>query len=234
MIKIEHLETSGWEAAIRGMRNPRNSHEDMDSALCAHRDCGQCPMHEDILEGADCKVDTKAQYYYILGPNDEALMRKLIKRGRIHAKFRRMISVWADITAPLYWWPDYDIYKISNVTNSEGRLDHFLKKPFERSDFSLDAIDRKCEDQLLDQTIELLNERREWYLRNKNKENLTAIYAQLPPSFLQKKTISINYEVLANMYPDRKNHVLPEWREFCRVMKEELPYSWIFTGEETE
>lgn len=225
MIKIEHLETAGWEAAIRGMRNPRNSHADSDSGIgCVDKKCSECGFKPEWCgNGLDNKI----------GPNDEALMRKLIKRGRIHAKFRRMISVWADVTAPLYWWPDYDIYKINNTTNSEGRLDHFLKKPFEAGDFSLDWEGTEREAKLFHELVEILNTRREWYLQYYRKEDLTAIYAQLPPSFLQKKTICINYEVLANMYPDRKNHVLPEWREFCRIMKEELPYSWIFTGAES-
>lgn len=230
MIKIEHLETCGWEAALRGMRNPMNSWDKSDTTYWLSSSFGH-PEVDEIEE---------------LGNNDRALMSKLCKGGSVHAKFRRMIKIYCDITAPLYWWKEFDTYKIGTVANSCSTMHTLCDKVFELCDFSCEKL-YDCDDVMLGEicpievlytTIYALNKYRgKWFDETdpkKKKELWYNMIQLLPSSYNQKRTVELNYEVLAGMYRDRKNHKLDEWREFCSTMKEMLPESWIFTGEEND
>lgn len=221
MIKLENTEVVGWEAAIRGMRNPLESWERSDS------DC--------INDFPRFDVIFKPQ----LGPNDLSLMMRLRNAGTDHRKFMRMIVVYMDITAPLYWWKEFDTYKVGTVANSCSTMHTIHKKEFTLEDFSCEHLenddydgngDRRFLD-LLDRTIDVLNEARASYLETKDKTYWWFMIQLLPTSYNQKRTVMLNYEVLANMYKSRKNHRLDEWREFCVWMKE-LPYSELITGDE--
>lgn len=224
-INIEHLETYGWEAAIRGMRNPRDSHNKMDSDWCEKFYCQNCPYWKDT------SVDGSCDHYgsFIIGLNDRELMQKLIKRGSVHAKFRRFIGISCDITAPLYWWPDFDIYKVRIASNGQSRLNRFISKPFEESDFDFDPEEMRYGGTLEQETLMELNSLRDQYLKTRDFSYIRKIYGKLPCSFLQKRTIDMTYENMAKIYAERKNHILKEYQDFCKFMKEHLPESWIFT-----
>lgn len=215
MIKIEKAETYGWEAAIRGMRNPMNSWDKIDSKW-------------DGFGEADG---------FSIGNNDIALMKKLCKAGTDHRKFMRMIAVYVDVTAPLYWWKEYDTYKVGTVVNSCSTMHKIHEKEFTFEDFSYDKLysDYDAEDlgsiELLNLIITALNRYRERYLQTKDKDDWYQIIQLLPSSYNQKRTLMLNYEVLANIYKSRKNHKLDEWRTFCEWI-ETLPYSEIITGGE--
>lgn len=239
MIKIEKSEVMGMEAAIRGMRNPMNSWDKSDSTVLYH-------MFENWNVGED--EDTDRNYYNILdnwgmnlkiGPNDHDLMMKLAKNGSVHAKYRRMIVVYADIIAPLYWWKEFDTYKVGTVANSCSTMHKIAEKEFELDDFSHEHLIVACVNSLK-RTIEDLNSCREGYLDeniSKNPEWKKEVWWQmiqlLPSSYNQKRTIMMNYEVLSNLYQYRQDHKLDEWREFCRWI-ESLPYSEIITVEKGE
>lgn len=219
MIKIENEKTYGWEEATRGMRNPLNSWERMDSFVC-------------YVYGDDAP--------FIVGQNDHDLMMRLAKNGPVHAKYRRMITVYMDITAPLYWWKEFDTYKVGTVANSCSTMHKIHAKEFTMEDFSTEHL--FDEDSLgvqvysLDafrQILESLNTARNAYLTTKDKRYWWQMIQLLPSSYNQKRTIMLNYEVLNNIYHSRKNHKLDEWREFCEWIKK-LPYSEIITGEEVE
>lgn len=217
MIKIEKTEVVGWGPAIRGMRNPMNSWDRSDS----------------VFEGGSCNI----------GPNDYDLMMRLAKAGSVHAKYRRMIVVYADITAPLYWWKEFDTYKVGTVANSCSTMHKIQAKEFTMDDFSHEHLMCECENAesrdtesisdwdsygCLLQTIKTLNHYRAAYLVHKNKNMWWQMIQLLPSSYNQKRTVMLNYEVLANIYPDRKNHKLTEWHEFCQWV-EKLPYSSLIT-----
>lgn len=226
MIKLEKTEVMGWEAAIRGMRNPMNSWEKSDSQMSAIA----------IDEG-----------WSWIGPNDHDLMMRLAKGGPVHAKYRRQIFVSVDITAPLYWWKEFDTYKIGTTANSCSTMHKIHAKEFTLEDFSCEhLLDGSIN--LLKNIIEELNNWRRWYNRydtlsedNKGFTNGTItckkdIWYQmiqlLPSSYNQKRTVTMTYENLYNMYHSRKDHKLDEWRVgFCNWVKE-LPYSEIITLEE--
>lgn len=219
MIKIEHTEVLGWEHAIRGMRNPMNSWEKSDSGPC---------------------IDVVGDIY--IGPKDLDLMLKLSEAGTDHAKFRRMITVYIDLTAPLYWWKEFDTYKVGTVANSCSTMHKIAEKEFTLDDFSYEHLSdfsshpEIAQDPLtiLKSTIKTLNACRECYLKEeKDKYFWWQMIQLLPSSYNQKRTVMLNYEVLANMYKSRKDHKLDEWREFCKWV-EELPYSEIITGKEKE
>ena len=215
MLKIEHAEIIGWEAAIRGMRNPMNSWEKSDSE---HK----YESWHDISGG-----------YFDIGPNDLNLMTRLRNAGTDHRKFMRMITVYTDITAPLYWWKEFDTYKVGTVANSCSTMHKIHTKRFEREDFSIEHI-VNCDEQhwmvCMDNIISALNVAREWYLETKDKKYWWQMIQLLPSSYNQKRTVMMNYEVLASIYPMRKNHKLDEWVEFCKWI-ETLPYSEIIVGE---
>ena len=216
MIKIENTKIVGWEAAIRGMRNPKNSWDRSDSVF---------------VEGdKDIKI----------GPNDHKLMMTLTSGGPVHAKYRRFIDVYVDITAPLYWWKEFDTYKVGTVANSCSTMHKIHAKSFELSDFSCEHLIEDADDvsydllspmSLLGTTIGLLNQCRDAYLETKDKRYWWQMIQLLPSSYNQKRTIMMNYEVLANIYKSRNNHKLDEWKNLCRWI-EYLPYSELSTGKE--
>jgi hypothetical protein len=202
MIKIEKTEVLGLEPAIRGMRNPLNSWDKQDS----------------FFDGEE----------FIIGRNDFSLMEKLAKAGSSHSKYRRMIVVYADITAPLYWWKEYDTYKVGTVANSCSTMHKIHAKEFVLDDFSHEHLLNTA---ILQENIKWLNAYRDLYLKSKEKIHWWQMIQLLPSSYNQKRTVMLNYEVLANMYHDRKNHKLDEWRKFCEWV-EGLPLSEIIIGEQ--
>lgn len=215
MLKIENTEVFGWEAAIRGMRNPMNSWDKSDSYYTHIED-------EETLE--------TAKYEYFAGDNDLKLMKNLSKAGNDHGKFLRMINVMVDITAPLYWWKEFDTYKVGTVANSCSTMHKIHAKEFERGDFSYEHLfDFMFGDveflpiEILDNTITCLNLCRERYLETNDKEYWWQMIQLLPTSYNQKRTVQLNYQVLKQMYFARRNHKLDEWHTLCDWM-EELPY----------
>ena len=204
MIKIEHTEVYGWEAAIRGMRNPMNSWSRIDSKW-------------DGFGDADG---------YSIGENDLDLMKRLVFAGEDHSKFMRMITVTLDITAPLYWWKEFDTYKVGTVANSCSTMHKIHEKEFTLDDFSHEHID---DTNMLWCIPDELNKWRKLYLETKDKRYWWQMIQLLPSSYNQKRTLMLNYEVLRNMYHARKNHKLDEWRDFCKWI-ESLPYSELITG----
>lgn len=257
MIKLENYEVMGWEHAIRGMRNPMNSWEKMDSFECVEDipifgECEDCPFNHGEEPYNVCTKRSEV-CKWIVGPNDHELMMKLAKGGPVHAKYRRMITVYVDITAPLYWWKEFDTYKVGTVANSCSTMHKIHAKEFTLDDFShehllddrdlcwnkdLMAGERNIStplDMLID-AVFALNVYRERFLEAKaGKTSIDAIQAKeywwqmiqlLPSSYNQKRTVMLNYEVLAGIYPMRKNHKLDEWVEFCKWI-EQLPYSEI-------
>lgn len=252
MIKIENVEVVGWEHTIRGMRNPKNSWALSDSFVCTDdpktnddwdETCGKCPKHEycDIYD---------QDPHYIIGNNDHKLMMSLAMGGPVHAKYRRMITVYLDITAPLYLWKEFDTYKVGTVANSCSTMHKIHAKEFELSDFSIEHLlcdtsgpQIQCENcdvfatvnsmDLMGMTIEVLNHYRHLYLLSGDKGYWWQMIQLLPTSYNQKRTIMLNYEVLHNMYHSRRHHKLDEWHTFCDWI-ESLPYSELITGEKTD
>ena len=234
MITITNVETYGWEAAIRGMRNPMNSWDKSDSYF-----------GDPYLEDENTYIKSH------IGPNDLDLMKRLVKAGTDHRKFMRMITVSCDITAPLYWWKEFDTYKVGTVANSCSTMHKIADKEFTLDDFSYEHLIEETPEELkewgvgvdwddashtiwpkdiLELVIEGLNNCREAYLKTKDKKYWWQMIQLLPSSYDQKRTIMMNYEVLANMYKSRKNHKLDEWNTFCYWI-EMLPYSELITGE---
>lgn len=235
MIKIENVvlpHEKQWEAIIRGMRNPLNSWDKSDSKECRDLFCGEC--NEECLPYSNG---------FIIGSNDFDLMKRLDKAGTEHRKFMRMITVYIDITAPFYWWKEFDTYKVGTVTNSCSTMHKIAAKEFTMEDFScehLETISRLDEDgeeykpyMLMKEMIKCLNACRKTFMETKNKTDWWQLIQLLPSSYNQKRTVMLNYEVLANMYHQRKKHKLDEWRTFCEWIKT-LPCSELITGEENE
>ena len=222
MIKLENTEVVGWEHAIRGMRNPKNSWHLMDSKFDRDADygcSGNCPC-EDIAGNCECCC---------IGPNDHKLMMQLAKGGPVHAKYRRMIVVYVDITAPLYWWKEFDTYKVGTVANSCSTMHKIHAKEFTLDDFSCDHLEHGYLNTLKN-TISMLNCARTKFLETGDKKYWWQMIQLLPSSYNQKRTVMLNYEVLTGIYPMRKNHKLDEWHVLCNWI-EELPYSHFITGE---
>ena len=239
MLKIENFEVLGWEHAIRGMRNPMNSWEKSDSHSCGT--CGDCDI---CIDYDNCPYG----YDYlkiIVGPNDHDLMMRLRNAGTDHRKFMRMITVYLDSTAPLYWWKEFDTYKVGTVANSCSTMHKIADREFTFDDFSHEKlINSACMEiqeqhirispiQALATTIECLNSYRDLYLQTKDKKYWWQMIQLLPTSYNQKRTVMLNYEVLANIYKSRRNHKLDEWHTFCDWVSE-LPYSELITGKEYE
>lgn len=229
MIKFENTEVVGWESAIRGMRNPMNSWEKSDSGWSP-----DWPRDNYIF------VDEDTDYYYELaiGPNDQKLMTALRNAGTDHRKFMRMITVYVDITAPLYWWKEFDTYKVGTVANSCSTMHKIHAKEFTVDDFSHEHLfteenlryDAEPDSlKLLNTIIDALNVYRLAYLEEGDKSIWWQIIQLLPSSYNQRRTVMLNYEVLANIYKSRKNHKLDEWVDFCKWI-ENLPYSELITG----
>ena len=255
MIKLEKTKVVGFEPALRGMRNPKNSWDKADSKKCNAITC----KDEDTCEN---------RYNFCIGENDHDLAMRLAKGGPVHAKYRRMITVYVDITAPLYWWKEFDTYKVGTVANSCSTMHKIHEKEFTLDDFShehlINMYDENGEIPIVDMsplrdethvfspkgvlkiTIEMLNKCRDLFLETKKrlgndcdsdeykrlKELAKKYWWQmiqlLPSSYNQRRTVMLSYEVLANIYKWRKNHKLDEWREFCKWI-ENLPYSEIIT-----
>lgn len=242
MIKLKHTEVVGWEAAIRGMRNPMNSWEKSDSFIC-DCDCASCSMHGDVQTDRTSCLVFACRGDFVIGPNDRDLMMRLRNAGTDHRKFMRMIVVYMDITAPLYWWKEFDTYKVGTVANSCSTMHKVHEKEFILEDFSCehliqdwgnldrrDSIILPCTPmQHLQRVIACLNVSRKKYLETKDKKYWWQMIQLLPSSYNQRRTVMLNYEVLANIYKSRKGHKLDEWREFCQWI-ESLPYSEIITG----
>lgn len=232
VIKIERTETYGWEAAVRGMRNPKNSWAKSDSHYCWEPQypgggCFGCELNSDH----NCRVDK-----YIIGKNDFDLMKTLSAAGNDHGKFLRMITVTVDLTAPLYWWKEFDTYKVGTVADSCSTMHKIHEKEFTFEDFSMEHIGHvpNCDPMYfaaMDYVIMALNEARHCYLDTKDKAYWWQMIQLLPSSYNQKRTVQVNYAVLKNMYHARKNHKLDEWHEFCRWI-ESLPYSELITEKE--
>ena len=229
MLKIENTEVIGWEAAVRGMRNPMNSWEKSDSAYCHRdlaRDCTTC-VHRFTTGYLTCKAGG-----FDIGPKDFDLMTRLRNSGTDHRKFMRMITVYLDITAPLYWWKEFDTYKVGTVANSCSTMHKIAEKEFTLEDFSCEHLENSWLVHLKE-TIRLLNEARDayhWCNTDAKKEWWWQMIQLLPSSYNQKRTVMLNYEVLANIYKSRRTHKLNEWHTFCDWI-EELPYSELITGE---
>ena len=249
MLKIEKFVTASpeqWEIIIEGMRNPMNSWGKMDSnyrpILCAR--CDNCMSYQlerwDDCEECETKKLTDAYDEFMIGPNDHALMMNLAKNGPVHAKYRRMIPVWITLTAPLYWWKEFDTYKVGTVANSCSTMHKIQAKEFALDDFSCEHLMSKAQvyngyvpTSVLECTIGALNEFRKLYLETKDKIYWWQMIQLLPSSYNQRRTVMLNYEVLANMYKSRRHHKLDEWHTFCDWV-EELPYSELIVGKEAD
>ena len=213
MIEIEHVEVSGWESAIRGMRNPMNSWDKSDS-------------YWTYFEDSETKRQQKSEFF--LGENDLNLMRNLANTGPDHGKVLRFINVTLDITAPLYWFKEFDTYKVGTSANSCSTMHKIHAKPFEMEDFSTEHL-RMMSLAQMDSIIRLLNIYRTKFLAHKDKDYWWQLIQMLPSSYNQRRTVTLNYAVLRNMYHARKNHKLDEWRIFCKWI-ETLPYAEVITG----
>lgn len=233
MIKIEHVvlpSSEQMEAVIRGMRNPKNSWAHSDSHMTYVDDASVC---------------AEAPHCFVVGDDDLTLMEKLASAGTDHRKYLRMMPVYMDITAPLYWWKEFDTYKVGTVANSCSTMHKIHDKEFTLDDFSHEQLEVSWTDDeqlvyyndehanapqdVLEFIIEALNQYRLLFLQTKNKKYWYNMIQLLPSSFNQKRTVMLNYEVLRNMYGARKGHKLDEWREFC-ARTEKLPYSELITG----
>jgi len=236
MLKAEHIETYGWEAAIRGARNPMNSWAMSDSIFCDMDKCETCRLVK------QCREERSLEYQdFYIGERDLDLMRRLVKAGRDHGKFMRMIGISMDIVAPLYWWKEYDTYKVGTVADSCSTMHKIAEKEFTLDDFSHEHLIYEPL-QHLEDTVELLNEVRTSYLNYDRwksdgklihnapeKKNVWWQMIQLlPSSYNQRRTVTLNYAVARNMYHARKNHKLDEWHTLCEVF-EKLPYSELIT-----
>ena len=226
MIKIENTDVYGFEAAIRGMRNPWNSWKKSDSEF--EVDCATCnnPLYPDC---ESCPVASGLPVIEV-GDNDLALMKNLVVAGTDHSKFMRMINITCDITAPMFWWSEYDTYKVGTVRNSCSKMHTIHIKPFDIDDFTHEGCDKiPAAIDALQYVVGECEHLRKLYNDTKNEKYWRAIIELLPESFTMSATIQMNYAVLRNMYHARKNHPLDEWRDFCRWV-ESLPYSELITG----
>lgn len=245
MLKIENAEVLGWEHAIRGMRNPKNSWMKSDSGF----------LYEDQQTSNHILVqsDKEGWMEFSIGPNDQKLMTTLRNAGTDHRKFMRMITVYLDITAPLYWWKEFDTYKVGTVANSCSTMHKIAAKEFTLDDFSHEHLDtfrgltmyapqeyHFSSLDLLKLQVDVLNQWRARYLNALKTEAETGLPAKdiwwqmiqlLPSSYNQKRTVMLNYEVLANIYKSRRHHKLDEWHTLCDWI-ESLPYSKLITGKE--
>lgn len=220
MIKFENTEVMGWEAAIRGMRNPMNSWANGDSSFCMPGECEYCGG------GSECDG---YEMGVLIGPNDLDLMKRLRNAGTDHRKFMRMITVYVDITAPLYWWKEFDTYKVGTVANSCSTMHKIADKEFAVDDFSHEHL-MDGGNYILNSTVDMLNEYRTRYLKTKDKQYWWQMIQLLPSSYNQKRTAMMNYEVLANIYKSRRNHKLDEWAINFIQWIESLPQSELITG----
>lgn len=230
MIKLEHVVLASpeqMEFIIEGMRNPMNSWEKSDS-------------YENYEVEYDEETEAEIHHpYYRVGAGDIALMKRLANAGTDHRKFMRMMPVYVRITAPLYWWKEFDTYKVGTVANSCSTMHKIQEKEFTLDDFSCERLDIYTK-ALLEETIKALNDYRKIYIEYNaddfevkgcpsKKDIWWQMIQLLPSSYNQTRNVMMNYEVLANIYKSRRNHKLDEWREFCRWV-ESLPYSELICG----
>lgn len=256
MIRLTNTKTYGWEAAIRGMRNPMNSWEKSDSWFSLYKN--YFDWESGGFESHD--IYDKSEFFDLgelpfiqglsIGPNDHDLMMKLAKGGSVHAKYRRMINVTVDILAPLYWWKEFDTYKVGTVANSCSTMHKIHAKEFTLDDFSHEHLTRLADGHdahetaikddicytypidVLWEIIDILNHNRAKFLETKDKRYWWQMIQLLPSSYNQLRTVQLNYEVLSGIYISRKDHKLDEWREFCEWMEKDLPHSEIITLKE--
>lgn len=224
MLKIEKFVTMSpeqWQIVIEGARNPMNSWDRMDS-------------YKTHIE--DTETMETADFAFFVGDNDQKLLENLSNGGPVHAKYRRMMPVWVTLTAPLYWWKEFDTYKIGTVANSCSTMHKIHAKEFELGDFSHERLLPNPSMDIQSRVIDSLNMARECYLRCQDpmikKDWWWQMIQLLPTSYNQKRTVMLNYEVLVGIYRDRKNHKLDEWHVFCDWIRE-LPYSELITGEDS-
>ena len=256
MLKIENWEVVGWEHAIRGARNPMNSWEKSDSNMC-----GYTLQNAEIAPGVTSLEWRQCKPYIDLGENDHDLLMRLRNAGTDHRKFMRMIVVYLDITAPLYWWKEFKTYRTGRQfgdpepdiidpellemdieTNSCSTMHKIHAKEFTWNDFSTEhlipchecALGDIAPTLIMDSTIKALNFYRKKYLETKDKKYWWQMIQLLPSSYNQKRTVMLNYEVLANIYKSRRNHRLDEWHTFCDWIENDLPYSELIIGEKNE
>lgn len=231
MIKFEHTVLPSPEQmqfVIEGMRNPMNSWDKIDSVNC-DIECAICKYDF----SSDCEKALWLIPDFGLGPNDYSLMHKLSQAGTDHRKYMRMMPVYVRITAPLYWWKEFDTYKIGTVANSCSTMHKIQEKEFTLDDFSHEHLStgEYGNIELLESIITCLNVARNWFIKTKDKEFWWQMIQLLPSSYNQTRNVMLNYEVLSNMYHSRKNHKLDEWREFCKWI-ENLPYSELIIMED--
>ena len=217
MLKVERFVTASpeqFDIVFEGMRNPKNSWGKSDSFMT-------------YIENPE--TENTAPFTFVLGEKDEVLCNTLIAGGAVHAKYLRQIPIHVTINAPLYWWKEFDTYKVGTTANSCSTMHTIEKKPFGIDDFSYEHLNDAGMIDIM-YVIDSLNDHRERYLKSKDKNDWWQLIQLLPSSYNQKRTVSLNYEVLANMYHWRKNHKLDEWHTFCHWI-EELPYAWMITEE---
>lgn len=253
-IKLEHVVLASpeqMEFIIEGMRNPMNSWEKSDSHLCNDDSCDVCCFKDETFSCSSVDINP-INSDYMVGKNDYSLMQHLAKAGTDHRKFMRMLPVYVRITAPLYWWKEFDTYKIGTVANSCSTMHKIQAKEFTLDDFSCEHLTdcrwlamfapteyRFSSIDLLKLEIDVLNQYRDKYIKMiddagsykgmRKKDIWWQMIQLLPSSYNQTRNVMMNYETLANIYKSRKNHKLDEWHEFCKWIKS-LPYSELITG----
>ncbi len=248
MLKIENAEVVGWKAAIRGMRNPMNSWDRSDTIIVDVPDTPRLDYYGNAVEIVPAHKQVARLYEddnrIRIGGNDISLMTTLRDAGTDHRKFMRMIAVYVDLTGPLYWWKEFDTYKVATVANSCSTMHKIADKEFTLDDFSCEHLIVQAKDRLKE-LVRTLNNYRDIYVNwDREEESIQRAFDYekkrvwwqmiqlLPSSYNQKRTIMLNYEVLANIYKSRRNHKLDEWHTFCDWI-EKLPYSELITGKET-
>lgn len=232
MLTVDNVETAGWGPALRGMRNPLNSWDRADSLF-------DVEVENTLSDPATGEVVSSESVYkpVVIGPNDESLMRRLIGQGSSdHRKFMRMLTIYCDVTAPLYWWKEASTYRVGTVTNSCSTMHTIMRDKFTEDMFSWERVNGDPEWKA--DVIHDLNHTRDWYLdaltggEEGEAEGIWySLIQKLPSSWNQRRTWMLNYEVMANIYRARRHHKLDEWHQFIDAMVDELPYPWIFTGE---
>ena len=239
MIKLENWVFASPEQLIfiiEGMRNPMNSWDKSDSERCEDKDnCDGC------LRKEECDNHYISKKELVFGSNDVNLMMRLVKAGTDHRKFMRMMPVYVRITAPLYWWKEFDTYKVGTVANSCSTMHKIQAKEFTLADFSMEHLtddfalsNADSPVNTMDHIVHCLNFCRSLYLETKDKKYWWQMIQLLPSSYNQTRNVMLNYEVLANMYHSRKQHKLDEWQQFCKWVEEKVPYSWLITEIEKE
>lgn len=208
MIKLEHVVLAKSDSGVK----------------CSVDVIGDCLNDKEYLLCDDCTN-------FKLGPNDHSLMQRLSNAGTEHRKYMRMMPVYVRITAPLYWWKEFNTYKVGTVANSCSTMHKIAEKEFTLEDFSIEHLNGIIANDVIDNIIHCLNIYRSCFVKSKSKDDWWNIIQLLPSSYNQTRNVMLNYEVLANIYKQRKNHKLDEWREFCKWI-EELPYSELITGKE--